>query len=316
MKQSAEDDEYGTNNYRAYLIRMWRSGATQPWHVSLESTKDRERLGFPNLAAAFTFLYDPPGAVEATSFSGDKTDASKSAQQEASMTANVPERVPENRAGLTGPTPRSDTPAKALHRLLSVTTVLHAFEALGRELVDHPSVQETFTPVDPASWQTLCYAFRELYQKLSISFAHAQTLLAEPGVVLKPRLTPHLAWFIQAKRRELLELFERYKFDERITQTVDDALIENASELLNLLELDWKSELLTHFESQLQTFSALVPALEGATDARTQARLLAALVPDKKQDDMLFDVFSDSLLAVNDVELTLAAIAFYLVVAA
>ena len=332
MKPSAEVIEYSVDEsqvdeYRAYLIRMWRSGATQPWCVSLQGTKDRERHGFPDLATAFTFLQNPLAVGGVTSFSGDKdkADVSKSIRQEANMTVDVQQEITEDHAGLkhtptnsptTSSTP-SSTPARALHRLLSVTTVLHAFDALGQELVDEHFSQENLTPVDPASWQTLCYAFHELRQKLSCTFRHAQILLAEPRSVLRPHSTPHPVWSTQAKRRELLELLERYKIDERITQTVDVTLLENARMLLDLLELDWKSELLAHFESQLQAFSALVPALEGAVDAQTQARLLAILLPpDKKQDDMLFDVFSDSLLAVNDVELTLAAIAFYLVVAA
>ena len=47
-------------NYRAYLLRLWRTGEGElhRWRASLEDPQSGDRIGFGDLAALFCFLSD------------------------------------------------------------------------------------------------------------------------------------------------------------------------------------------------------------------------------------------------------------------
>jgi hypothetical protein len=46
--------------YLSFLLRLWQliEGGKPTWHASLENPSTGERLGFPNLEAMTTFLYE------------------------------------------------------------------------------------------------------------------------------------------------------------------------------------------------------------------------------------------------------------------
>ena len=45
-----------TQEYYAYLLRMWRTGSDGPWRASLEDAQTGERVGFGCLAEACSYL--------------------------------------------------------------------------------------------------------------------------------------------------------------------------------------------------------------------------------------------------------------------
>jgi hypothetical protein len=45
-----------TQEYYAYLLRMWRTGSDGPWRASLEDAQTGERVGFSSLAEACSYL--------------------------------------------------------------------------------------------------------------------------------------------------------------------------------------------------------------------------------------------------------------------
>lgn len=45
-----------TQNYHAFLLRLWRENATAPWRCSLQATDAVERLGFADLHQLVTYL--------------------------------------------------------------------------------------------------------------------------------------------------------------------------------------------------------------------------------------------------------------------
>ena len=42
--------------YLSYLVRLWRSDATAPWHASLEDARTHEHHAFPESEQLFAFL--------------------------------------------------------------------------------------------------------------------------------------------------------------------------------------------------------------------------------------------------------------------
>lgn len=42
--------------YRAYLVRLWRDGAHEPWRASAQSVQSGELIRFATLPELFTFL--------------------------------------------------------------------------------------------------------------------------------------------------------------------------------------------------------------------------------------------------------------------
>ncbi|MFN8495845.1 MAG: hypothetical protein U0350_50095 [Caldilineaceae bacterium] len=59
------------NNYRAYMLRLWRAGnppmagQTASWRASLESPHTGECIGFGSLAELFSFLQEEVERCEA-----------------------------------------------------------------------------------------------------------------------------------------------------------------------------------------------------------------------------------------------------------
>ena len=49
--------------YRAYLLRLWRIGESEPtmWRVSIEDPRTGQRRDFPDLESLFVFLEEPIG---------------------------------------------------------------------------------------------------------------------------------------------------------------------------------------------------------------------------------------------------------------
>ena len=45
-----------SNNYRGYLVRIWRSSAQSPWRASIRDTHTGEQRHFAQLEALYCFL--------------------------------------------------------------------------------------------------------------------------------------------------------------------------------------------------------------------------------------------------------------------
>lgn len=55
----------GPRGYVSFLLRMWQAkrGRELVWRASLQSSRTKERIGFPSLEALFTFLGQQAGAA-------------------------------------------------------------------------------------------------------------------------------------------------------------------------------------------------------------------------------------------------------------
>lgn len=47
-----------TQNYQAFLLRLWREDSAAPWRCSLQATDAIERLGFADLRQLASYLLD------------------------------------------------------------------------------------------------------------------------------------------------------------------------------------------------------------------------------------------------------------------
>jgi len=45
-----------SNNYKGYLVRIWRSSSRSPWRVSIRDTQTGKQHHFAQLEALYSFL--------------------------------------------------------------------------------------------------------------------------------------------------------------------------------------------------------------------------------------------------------------------
>lgn len=56
MAQRIENIHSSTPYYRAYLVRLWRDDAQEPWRASAQSVQSGELVRFATLQELFAFL--------------------------------------------------------------------------------------------------------------------------------------------------------------------------------------------------------------------------------------------------------------------
>ena len=60
--------------YRSYLLRLWRLGKEEPWHVMLEQVGSKERHTFANLEGLWDFLQPSQDEMAPRHFLSDGDD--------------------------------------------------------------------------------------------------------------------------------------------------------------------------------------------------------------------------------------------------
>ena len=205
-----------------------------------------------------------------------------------------------------------DSQHNALHSLLAMMQPLKAFV----------STVEAHYLGQQDDWQALLIQGQQMREQLN----HAPTMVSElleynPGTS-RIKTVSYIAsiikeWPQHRKRHEYMTLFETYEIDARIVDAIDETLTEDEGNLLNLLKLDLRNELRVMLEVQVNHFDeVLIAGLESAqSEADKHAAMLAILPHDPSQavksDDLMFDVFQNSIMSANDLELTVAAIATF-----
>ena len=208
------------------------------------------------------------------------------------------------------------TSSEALHQLLAVSQDIHSLNRLSHQLCAERLGQEAAQPVTQRAWSTLCDAVADLRAGVVQSLDYAEALLIHPSSALSP-ISKRLDKQLVERRQAVLALLRQYQIDQRIMTAIEETLEEEATAIFALLELNWKEELFAFFRDFVPTLDKLILALQGAQDPFSQATLLSSLAPPDADcgDDLFFDVFAEEA-SIQDLELTLAAIAAYAVLRA
>jgi hypothetical protein len=56
VTQRIDNDQLSLPHYRAYLVRLWRDDAQEPWRASAQSVQSGEVVRFATLQELFAFL--------------------------------------------------------------------------------------------------------------------------------------------------------------------------------------------------------------------------------------------------------------------
>jgi hypothetical protein len=64
--------------YLSYLLRLWRSDETTPWHASVEDARTHEQHAFPEIDQLFAFLREQMHAAPTPEEESDTTHRSQS----------------------------------------------------------------------------------------------------------------------------------------------------------------------------------------------------------------------------------------------
>ena len=210
----------------------------------------------------------------------------------------------------------SSPSSEALHQLLAVSQDIHTLNGLSRQLCAAHFSKGAAQPVPQQSWATLCEAVADLRAGFVQSLDYAEALLIHQSSALSST-RERLDIPLLEKRQTVLALLGQYHIDPRIMTAIEETLEEEAMAILTFLELNWKEELFTFFGEFASTLDKLALACQGSQDTFSQASILSSLAPPDADcgDDLFFDVFAEEA-SIQDLELTLAAIAAYAVLRA
>jgi len=120
-------------------------------------------------------------------------------------------------------------------------------------------------------------------------------------------------WPLNPKQKEILDFLNQHNVNAKIIKVVDDAITEDQGSLLALLNLDLKTELIIMLESQVQQFEAnakqFIKAQSLEEKRSSLTKLIGKTATELQPEELLFDPFTEGLMSVNDIELTIVAIA-------
>lgn len=63
-------------NYRAYLLRLWRDDEASPWRASLQDPRAGETFGFASVAQLIAFIEQQTQGFSESAVSGRRIDLS------------------------------------------------------------------------------------------------------------------------------------------------------------------------------------------------------------------------------------------------
>ncbi len=200
-----------------------------------------------------------------------------------------------------------------LEELLAALPQIQACISNSQTLVETHFSQESKTKIESMTWLELQTSLVDLEATLHESVKQAQMLLINSDIRFAQANTQTLTnWTLEAKRSDLLRLFRHCKMNEDLSDIIDEALSQNATAIASILNPQLRLDLMALLEEQVKDFSALSKRVGTALNAQEQEAVLHKLLGDPK-DELMFDVFSSGLMAMSDLELSLAAIAAYTV---
>lgn len=210
---------------------------------------------------------------------------------------------------------KTTTNTVEIEKLFTAQSKLHTCIANNQNLFEINFAQETKTRIDASAWLELQKELLDIEQDLLTSLKQAQDLVTQASNT-KTKLDNDLIknWSTHSKRAILLDLLNNSNTNPEIIESIDEAFLEEASAMLSFTSPTICTELLALLVEQIKDFSALVRKFELAVTSEKQEELLRTLLGDPTNpDEIFFDVFASGFSAMTDFELSLTAIATYLV---
>lgn len=202
---------------------------------------------------------------------------------------------------------KSTPEPEALHELLELAAEFRHFLYLAQKT----------TPKEE-SWTELLEKGARFRGHLRTATYLAEEALGGGELISSLKILVYIAeiiktWPAHPKRKVILKVFETYTIDESIRNLIDRALSEHSGNLIGLLNLDLRAELVVMLEVQVEQLATQLRALEKCETEAEKMDVLRTLDPlaNLSKEQLEVGVLSNGVISVNDFELTVSAVAVF-----